>query len=59
MTRNEWILKIIKKGKTEEEINKAIIAGNAMVGIKPMTGTEKDQLTFAKLNYKKALKLKK
>ena len=42
--------------KSEKEILTAIIKGNAMKGINPIGGGEKEQMTFAKLNYKKALK---
>lgn len=54
MSRTEWIYEMIKEGKPEAEIIAAIIKGNAMKGVKGMEGVNVE--TFAKLNYKKALK---
>ncbi len=54
MSRTAWIGDMIKKGMSEKDIIAAIIKGDAMVGVKPMEGVNVE--TFAKLNYKKALK---
>lgn len=54
MSRTKWIEEMINSGKKEDEIIAAILAGNAMVGIKPMAG--EGAAMFAKLNYKKTLK---
>ena len=54
MSRVEWIKEMIAEKKTEEEIVAALLAGNGMKGVKPMTGERVEM--FAKLNYKKVLK---
>lgn len=45
---------MIADNKSEEEIVKSLLAGNAMKGVKPVVGDRAEM--FAKLNYKKVLK---
>lgn len=56
MSRVKWIQEMIAKNMTAEEVIATIIKGDETAGIKGMTGTDKEKETFAKLNYKKALK---
>ncbi len=47
MTKKEFILGLIAKGMSDEEVIKAIEAGDAMVGIKP------EKPAFAKMQFNK------
>lgn len=55
MTRTQWIEDMLSKNKTEEEIIEALLKGDESLKINPIKG--KNAMVFARLNYKKALKL--
>ncbi len=57
MTRKDFVKDLISKGKTDEEIVAAVMKGDAMLGVKPMTGKdEKEKKTFSALIVKRIKK---